>query len=748
MLRCRRPADAWDHWNKNGRLLVNAPVRLLTTLVIAVLAASASAQTPAARKLQYPVARMDNTADTYFGTKVPVPYQWMEDLKSPELRRWVNAENRLTDDYLAKIPIRGWIEQHLTEMWNYAKEDAPTQLKNGMLFFRRNSGLQNQSVVYVQSSPAAAPRIVLDPNKLSADGSVALVADVPSPQGRYLAYALSEDGSDWETIHVMDVATGRVLPGVVRWVKFSGISWTRDGKGFFYARFPKPPNGSTTDHAVANQELCYHLLGTAQADDRLVYARPDMPHAFILDGDFVGGNANQEGRYFLVIVQNNAARRNELYYIDLGNPDSPKLSGGVKPLYTKNDAAFYPIGQAGDTLYLWTTLDAPNGKIVATSFRDPNPIHWRTVVPEGKGVLVSAMMADGKILANYQVIAKSRVELFNTDGELLRTLALPALGAVDEISADNDASTLYYAFTSYLYPTAIYKFDIANGKTTVFFKPDVKFDPSPYEVKQVFYTSKDGTNVPMFIVAKKGLKLDGSHPTVLYGYGGFDFSTTPNFDPMLPVWLELGGVYAVANIRGGGEYGEAWHRTGMLGNKQNVFDDFAWAAKYLIEQGYTASKHLGIQGYSNGGLLTGASITQHSDLFGAAYIGHGVLDMLRYQKFSGGAYWAAEYGTSGVKKDLGWLVKYSPLQNVHAGTCYPPTFITTSWDDDRVVPSHEFKFTAKIQQAQGCDNPILLHTTGSTSHMYMPTDKLIQQDADVWAFEASNLGLTSAHGKQ
>lgn len=454
---------------------MNAQVGLLATLIIAALAVPAFAQAPSAAKLHYPVARMDRIVDTYFGTKVPAPYQWMEDLKSTELHRWVNAENELTDAYLAKIPIRGWMKQHLTEMWNYAREDAPIQLKNGMLFFRRNSGLQNQSVVYVQRSSSAVPRVLLDPNKLSSDGSVALAAAVPSPLGRYVAYALSEGGSDWETIHILDVATGKTLPDVVRWVKFSGISWTQDGKGFFYSRFPKPSeSGSAIDHAVVNQELCYHFLGSTQADDRLIYARPDMPHAFILNGDFVGGNANEEGRYFLVIVQNNAARRNELYYMDLGSADSPKFTEGVKPLYANNDAAFYPIGQDGDTLFLWTTLNAPNGKIIATTFHDPNPKHWRTVVPEGRGVLVSAMMADGGILANYQVVAKSHVELFNTSGKLLRALALPALGSVDEISANNNTKTLYYAFTSYLYPTTIYKFDIADGKATIFFKPDDK----------------------------------------------------------------------------------------------------------------------------------------------------------------------------------------------------------------------------------------------------------------------------------
>ncbi|HEX7369253.1 MAG TPA: prolyl oligopeptidase family serine peptidase [Rhodanobacteraceae bacterium] len=715
---------------------MNLSRNALAAAMLAAMTMAAFAQAPA-QKLQYPVAHTDNTVDTYFGTKVAAPYQWMENLTDPVLHKWVDAENKVTNDYLAKIPVRGWIDHRLTELWNYAKEGTPDQLKNGMLFFRKNSGLQNQSVVYVQASATAQPRVLLDPNKLSPDGSIALAGDAPSPQGKYLAYALSKGGSDWETIHVMDVATGKQLPDTVQWVKFSGIAWTHDGKGFFYSRYPQPPSGEAEiSHAVVNQKLYYHALGTPQSDDKLIYALPKLPHASI------GAGVSEDGRYLMVYVENNTISKNELYYADLGNPDKPNVSAKIKPLYTKNDAAYSPIGHVGDTLYLQTTLDAPRGKIVAAKFSDPDSAHWRTVVPQAKGVLADASMTDGEILVNYSDVAKSKLELFNTDGKLLHTLDLPTLGTVGGVSARNDSKTLYYAFTSYLYPTTIYRYDVADGKTSVYFKPTVKFDPSQYQTKQVFYTSKDGTRVPMFIVAKKGIKLDGSHPTVLYAYGGFDISITPGFNPMLPVWLEMGGVYAVANLRGGGEYGEAWHHAGMLGKKQNVFDDFAWAAKYLIKQGYTSSKHLGIQGYSNGGLLTGASITEHPELFGAAYIGHGVLDMLRYQKFSGGSFWVPEYGSSDNKQAFQWLIKYSPLQNIHKGTCYPPTLITTSWDDDRVVPSHEFKFAAKIQQAQGCDNPILLHTTGSTSHTYMPTDKLIQQDADVWAFQAYNLGIT------
>jgi len=714
-------------------------LRALSVLTVAALLALTACKSRSSHELKYPVAHRDDTVDTYFGTKVPASYQWMENLTSPALHQWVDAENQLTDNYLAKIPVRGWIDHRLTQLWNYAKEDAPDQLKNGMLFFRRNSGLQNQSVVYVQQSATAKPRMLLDPNQLSPDGSIALAATAPSPQGKYLAYALSNGGSDWQTIHVLDVATGKPLPDAVQWVKFSGISWTNDEKGFYYSRYPQPPSGEKEiSHAVVDQKLYYHKLGEPQSEDKLIYARPDLPQAAI------EGDVSENGHYLYLFLINKSISNNELFYADLGNPGQPNLSAAIKPLYTANDAMYVPIGHKGDTLYLQTTLDAPRGRVVAATFTDPSSAHWTTLVPQADGVLSSASMADGDILVNFQNVAINHLELFNTGGKLLDTLTLPSLGSVDGLSTRNDLATVYYDFTSYLYPDTIYQYDIATGKTSVTFKPMIKFDPSLYQTQQVFYTSKDGSQVPMLIVAKKGIKLDGSHPTVLYGYGGFDVTITPRFNPMLPVWLEMGGVYAVPNLRGGGVYGEAWHHAGMFGKKQNVFDDFAWAAKYLFKQGYTSPKRLAIQGYSNGGLLVGASITEQPQLFGAAYIGHGVLDMLRYQKFSGGSFWVPEYGSSDDKQAFQWLIKYSPLQNIHPGTCYPPTLITTSWDDDRVVPSHEFKFTAKIQRAQGCANPILLRTTGSTSHIYMPTDKAIQQDADVWAFEAWNLGIKKA----
>ncbi|MGH8225572.1 MAG: prolyl oligopeptidase family serine peptidase [Gammaproteobacteria bacterium] len=701
--------------------------------------------------LAYPPASTDSAVDVYFGTKVPAPYQWMENINSPKLHKWVAAENQLTNSYLTNIwlnafhtniPERGSIVKYVFELLSSTTESVPRQLANGMLFFSRNSGSKNQAVVYVQKSATAKPRVLLDPNKLWSDGSIALAGYEPSHNGKYLAYRLSTGGSDWETIHVMDVATGKQLPDTVKWVKFSSVSWTHDEKGFYYSRFPTPLGNekSQITQKVVDQKLYYHKLGTPRSEDKPIYAVPRHP------GWIVSGRVSENGRYLFLSLENGTAAKNELYYADLGNPLHPNVNAKLRPLFTKNDARYSPIGIVSHTLYLQTNLDAPNGKIVAANLTNASSLRWRTVVPEQpKGVVLSsATMAHGDILADYLDVAKSQLKLFSRQGKLLDTLTLPTRGTVSEISSRNDSKYVYYAFTSYLYPTRLYRYDAEGGKTTTFFKPDVAFDPSSYETKQVFYTSKDGAKVPMFIVAKKGLKLDGSHPLILYGYGGFDITLTPRFNPMLPVWLELGGVYAVADLRGGGAYGEAWHGAGMLGNKQNVFDDFAWAAKYLIKKGYTSSKHLGIMGYSNGGLLAGASIIQHPKLFTAAYIGHGVLDMLRYQKFSGGAYWAPEYGTSSIKKEFGWLIKYSPLQNIHKGTCYPSTFLTSSWDDDRVVPSHTFKFTAKLQQAQGCANPILLQVTGGTSHTYMPLSKGIAQTAKIWAFMAYNLGVIQA----
>src|SRR6185312_17701 len=449
----------------------------------------------------------------------------------------------------------------------------------------------------------------------------------------------------------------------VHWVKFSNTAWTNDDDGFFYSRYPTPPKSNEINQQVIDQQLYFHVLGRPQSADRLVYRRPDLPRWII------EGQVSEDGRYLFVSLINGTAPENELYYADLGNPDRPDVSAKLRPLYTRNDAQYIVVGVQKGSLYLQTTLNAPKTRVVATSLSDPAPAHWHTVVPQGKGVIDEADMADGSLIVESQIDATSRLTLYTTDGKRIRDLPLPTLGTVASLSARNDSDSIYFGFTSYLYPQRIYRYQMQEANIDTMFAPQLKFDPTLYDTEEVFYPSRDGTQVPMFIVARKGVKLDGHSPTILYAYGGFDITIMPSFDPILPVWLELGGVYAVANLRGGGTYGEKWHEAGMLGHKQNVFDDFAWAAKSLISHGYTTASHLGIQGYSNGGLLTGASLTQNPTLFGAAYVGHGVLDMLRYQDFSGGALWAPEYGTSGSPKAFKWLYAYSPLHNVRDGTC-------------------------------------------------------------------------------
>jgi prolyl oligopeptidase len=692
--------------------------------------------TATADKLAYPPAARDTTVDDYGGVKVAAPYQWMEDLNSPALAQWVEAENKLTFSYLDEIPERGWMRARLTKLWNYAKQGVP-QEEGGQLFFTRNGGLQNQSPVYMQAAAGGEARMLLDPNTLSADGSVALLDFVPSHDAAYFAYALSQGGSDWEELKVHDIKSGKDLSDDVKWVKFSGIAWTKDNKGFFYSRYPEPPADQAISQQLKVQSLYYHSLGTAQSADKLIYTRPDLPDWI------VGGNVSDDGKLLFVVLIKGTSAEDELLYADLGDPLHPDVGAAVKPLFTANDAEYLPLGIQGDTLFLQTSRGAPKRQIVATSLADPAG-RWRTLVPEGKDVIQGSLLTRDALAVQYLTDAHSEIRLFDTQGKPKGDVALPTIGAVGGLSGRQDLSDMFFSFTSFLYPTSIYRYDTRSGTEDTVFRPKVDFDPAQYETRQVFYTSKDGTRVPMFITARKGLKLDGSHPTLLYAYGGFDISVTPSFSPILPVWLELGGIYAVANLRGGGEYGEDWHHAGMFEKKQNVFDDFAYGGRYLVAQGYTSVPKLGISGYSNGGLLVGASVTQQPQLFGAAYGGAGVMDMLRYQKFSGGALWATEYGSADDPKAFQWLKAYSPLENLKPGTCYPATIITTADHDDRVVPSHSYKFAAAMQAAQGCDKPVLIRIETKTSHNYMPTDKRIAQTADVWAFMAYNLGITAA----
>jgi prolyl oligopeptidase len=686
----------------------------------------------------YPPTPRGNIVDHYFGTTVRDPYRWMENLHDPALHTWVDAENRLTAACMAKNPIRRWMAQRLPQIWNLPSETTPVPVHGSRLFFERNTGLQNQSVLYVQDSPSAKPRVLIDPNVISPDGSMALSGYYPSADGKLLAYMLSPGGSDTMIVHVLDVATGNALPDVVLWLKESNVAWTNDNKGFFYARYPQPTRGDEITQLEVHQQVYYHALGAPQSADRLIYDRTDQPNWFMTPV------VSENGRYLFVMLNRGTAPENELFVADMGDPLKPHIAAPLKPLYVRDDASYQPIDVKDDVLYLQTTLGAPRWRIVAAKLSNPDTAHWRTVVPEAKGVLQISSFAGRYLVVNRIVDAAARLDLYDTDGKPAGTIALPEFGTIMGASGLQSSNDLYYSFSSYLSPTSTYRYDLQTGKAQMVFAPDLKFDASKYKTREVFYPSKDGTIVPMFILAAKGIKLDGSHPTILLGYGGFDSTLVPFYKPPYPVWLELGGIFAVANLRGGDTYGEQWHRAGMLGKKQNTFDDFAWAAKYLVDNGYTSVKHLGIQGKSNGGLLVGASITERPELFGAAYIEHGVLDMLRFQHFSSGLAGTAEYGASDDPAAFKWLYAYSPVQNVRDGACYPPTLVTTSWDDDRVVSMHAFKFVAAMQRAQACANPVLLRTTGATAHSYMPTDQAIAQAADQWSFEGYYLGMTPA----
>jgi prolyl oligopeptidase len=702
------------------------------SLLLSLILATAYCQ--AQQSLQYPETQSDTIVDNYFGTMVPAPYRWMEDQNSKEVESWVEAENKVTFGYLDKIPVRDWINKRITKVWNYEKVGVPSRYA-GELFYSKNSGLQNQSPLYTQKSLTGKATMILDPNKLSPDGSIALLSDEPSPDGKYLCFGLSQGGADWEELHVRDLSTSRDLPDTTHWVKFSGISWTNDSKGYFYSRFPEPKAGQALMSEAVGQQLYYHKLGTPQSEDKLFYDLKDLP------GWYVGASVSEDGRFLFVYVSKGTDPNNKIYYVDLKDPKNPDLSAPLIPLFDKDDAEYYPLGNVGTTIIMQTSLNAPNRRIVSFDIKSPEPEHWTSVVPEAKNVIEQSLLAGGKVVVRYLVDAKSEVDLYSFKGKREGTLKLPGVGTVAGLSGRNDTPELFYAFTSFLYPTTVFHYDMKSRKIHPFQPPHVDFDPSKYETIQVFYNSKDGTKIPMFITMKKGTKLDGQNPCRLYAYGGFDISITPGFSPTLPAWLEMGGIYAVPNLRGGGEYGEAWHHAGMFEKKQNVFDDFIAAAEYLIKEKYTSTPKLGIEGYSNGGLLVGAVETQRPDLYGACYGGAGVMDMLRYQKFSAGVGWVPEYGSSDDPAQFQYLIKYSPVQNIKPGVCYPPTIVTTADHDDRVVPSHSYKFIAAMQHDQACGNPVLIRVETKTSHNYMPTDKRIAQAADVLAFMAFNLGI-------
>ena len=701
-------------------------------LSLSLLAASAApADTPGAG-LTYPTTRTVGVVDNYFGTQVADPYRWLEDLDAPETADWIAAQNKVTFGYLDALPQRDEIRRRLTALWNYQKTGLPV-LEAGQLWFAQNSGLQRQSPVYRQAGPGATATLVIDPNLLSPDGSVALGQWSPSPDGRWLAYTSAAGGSDVEDIHVRDLATGKDLANIVLHTKFSSIGWTKDNQGFFYSRFKGTE--TSADFAAANSfhQLWYHSLAEG-TPDRLIFERPQ--HA----SDFVIASLSDDGRW-LSILAGSGTTNNRLWIADLGTAGKPDI--GAKPVLIapEEDAIHTPLGVIGKTVYLYTTYQAPKGRIVAAPVGGSDRAQWRTIVPEAKDAIseAGAVLVGDRVVVVYLADVQSRVRIFGLDGAPRGEVSLPEPGSVASLAARNDGRDLYLRFSSYLRPATVFRHDFERGGLEPFYAPQSPFDASRYETRALFFNSKDGTRVPLFVTLRKGAALDGSHPTILYGYGGFNASEIPWFSPAVAGWLEQGGVYAVANIRGGGEYGEEWHRAGTRERKQNVFDDFIAAANFLIREKYTTSSRLAIQGGSNGGLLVAASMIQQPSLFAVALPEVGVLDMMRYHKFSAGPFWADDYGSSDDPEAAKYLLAYSPLHNLKAGTCYPATLITTADRDDRVVPSHSFKFAAALQASQGCRKPTLIRIEVAGSHGYRPTDRVIAEVADLWAFALANM---------
>jgi len=682
--------------------------------------------------LTYPQARRSDQVDDYHGTKVADPYRWLEDTDSAETHSWVEAENKVTFGYLDQIAYRQAIRDRLTKLWNYERFTTPSQY-GGRYFFLHNTGLQQQNVLFVSESLNAEPRVLLDPNTLSADGTVALAGDAISDDGKLMAYAIATSGSDWTEWHVRDIDTGKDLSDDLKWVKFSGASWTKDNQGFYYSRYDEP-TGATMRDTNYFQKLYYHRLGTAQSADKLIYDRPDNKELGF------AGNVTDDGHYLIITVWQGTSPKNRLYYKDLTQPDSP-----VVKLLDDFDAQYAFIDNDGPVFWFQTDLDAPRGRLIAIDTRHPERTNWKTVVPQGADKLEFSSVVNNSFFLGYLKDARTEVRVHDLNGAFLRNVDLPGIGTAGGFGGKRKDKETFYSFTSFTSPATVYRYDPQVGQSAVFRQPKVDFDPSRYETKQVFYTSKDGTRVPMFLTYKKGITLDGQNPTLLYAYGGFDISLTPNFSVPNVVWLEMGGIYAQPNLRGGGEYGEEWHQAGMKLKKQNVFDDFIAAAEWLIANKYTSTPKLAIRGGSNGGLLIGACVTQRPDLFGATLPEVGVMDMLRFHKFTIGWAWTSDYGSSDNPEEFKALYAYSPLHNLKPGTKYPPTLIATSDHDDRVVPGHSFKFAATMQADQAGPAPVLIRIETKAGHgAGKSITKLIDETADTWSFLAHNLDMKVA----
>ena len=699
---------------------------------------SAFADTPleAQSPLHYPVARKSDQSDNFFGTAVADPYRWLEDTDSPETKKWIEAENALTFEYLGSIQERASIKEQLTRIWNYPKYNVPTK-RGKDYFFVENSGLQNQGVLYVQRGLKGPRKLVLDPNTLSADGTVALGVWDATENGKLLAYAVAAAGSDWEEIRIRDVERGVDLADTLKWVKFSNVAWTKDHKGFFYSRFEQPKSENALLAKNTGQKLYYHRVGQAQAKDQLILERPDHPQWGIT------ATVSDDGEYVIIYVSDGTNPNNRIFFIDVSNPGKPKIDNPLVTLIDDEESANRVIDNAGDAFFLQTTQDAPLGRVVVVDINKPAKKYWRPLIPEGADKMEQVELIGGHFVVHTLKDAHSVLDLYALRGSRVGTIKLPGIGTIASISGKPNEWEMFYSYASYLQPASIYRYDIEKRTQQPFLVAKLPVDSTAYETTQIFATGKEGTKIPIFVTAKKGLALDGSHPTILYSYGGFDVNMTPAFSPSMLQWVSMGGVFAVAVIRGGGEYGRAWHEAGMLAKKQNVFDDFITSAEYLISQKYTSSKKLAIRGGSNGGLLIGAVETQRPDLAAVALPAVGVMDMLRYQKFTIGGAWSPEYGTSDDSTQFKTLYAYSPLHNIKPGTQYPATFITTADHDDRVVPGHSFKFAATLQAAQSGPSPVLIRIDTKAGHGGgKPTSKQIDLATDELAFTVKNLGMS------
>ena len=687
-------------------------------------------------KVQYPETRKVDQIDNYHGTIVADPYRWLEDPNSAETKEWIKKQNQLTQSYLADIPEKNKIKERLKELWDYPRAYAPHKV-NGRYFQLRNTGLQNQNVLYVMDTLVSEGSILIDPNQFSDDGTIALTYWKTSNDGNLLAYATSSSGSDWQIWRVRDVNTMEDYPDQIQWTKFSNVAWKADGKGFYYAAYDQPDDTATYEALNQNQRVMYHELGTEQSQDLLVYQRPDKPE---WGYDPI---VSEDGKYLILEVSKGTDRRTRIFFRVIGSEDT------FTELIPDLEATYRYIGNDGDLFYFRTNYKAPNGRLIAIDIQNPAKQYWKTIIPEAPDAIETIKLAFNQFVVIYLHDAYHRLKRFELDGTHLGSIELPMLGSVfsadleEYLFGERSGDELFFVFHSFIYPPSVFKYSFLADEIIELFSPKLPFDFQAYTVKQVFVKSPDGTKIPMFMVRSKHLDLNPDLPALLYGYGGFNISITPGFLVSRLVWLEMGGTLVVANLRGGGEYGEEWHQDGSLLKKQNVFDDMIACAEYLIEKGYTSRKKLAIEGRSNGGLLVGACITQRPDLFGAALPAVGVMDMLRFNKFTIGWAWESDYGSPEDPEQFEVLYSYSPLHNIKPGTDYPPTLVTTADHDDRVVPAHSFKFISALQEAQSGDAPVLIRIQTKAGHGFgKPTQLLIEEYTDILSFLQKALSIS------